>query len=63
VVATIVEDFLTVGAGTVDDPASFAAAAAAFARGISFFRGAATALPRVITPARVAVGTGLQFAH
>ena len=63
VVATIVEDFLTVGAGTVDDPASFAAAAVAFARGISFLRGAATALPRVITPARVAVGTGLQFAH
>ena len=64
VLATIVEDFLTVGVGAADDPASFAAAAAAFARGISFLRGSATALlPTVVTPARVGVGTRLQFAH
>ena len=63
VVATIVEDFLTAGAGTIDDPASFAAAAAAFARGVALLRGAASVLPRTMIPARVAVGTGVQFAH
>jgi LysM repeat protein len=38
VAATIVEDILTAGAGTVDDPASFAAASAMVARGVLMWR-------------------------
>jgi len=63
VVGTIVEDFLSVGTGTIDDPVSFAAAATAFARGMSMIRGVTNVLPRAMTPANVAVGTGLQFAQ
>jgi hypothetical protein len=51
VVATIVEDFVTMGAGTADDPASFTAAAAALTRGLSLVRG--VALPVAATPAVV----------
>jgi hypothetical protein len=40
ITATLVEDFLTAGAGVADDPASFAAASAALARGALFLRGA-----------------------
>ncbi len=40
VVATIVEDIVTLGAGTADDPASAAAAAAMVARGWTMLRGA-----------------------
>jgi hypothetical protein len=61
VVATIAEDFVC-PAGIADDPASFSAAAAAFARGLSMVRGAAALLPRA-APASLSIGTGLQFAH
>lgn len=40
VVATIVEDFYTLGAGTADDPASFSAAGLALARGLAMIRSA-----------------------
>src|SRR5262249_54525621 len=50
IVATVVEDFLTVGAGVADDPASFAAAGAAFMRGLSLV-GRAAALPAAMAPA------------
>lgn len=56
VVGTLVEDFLTAGAGIADDPASFALAGAAFTRGLAMIRGgAATAalLPVAPVPARV----------
>jgi len=56
------EDFLSAFAGTINDPASFAAAATAFARGMAMLRGAANVLPSAMVPAKVAVGTGLQFA-
>lgn len=61
VVATVVEDFLTAGAGVADDPASFAAAGTAFARGIALIRGAA--LPQAMAPASVTVGAAVQLAH
>jgi LysM repeat protein len=61
VVATIAEDFVC-PAGIADDPASFSAAAVAFARGLSMVRGAAAALPAA-APASLSVGTSLQFAH
>jgi len=61
-VATIVEDLLGAFAGTIDDPASFAAAATAFARGMAMLRGAANVLPSAMAPAKVTFGTGLQFA-
>jgi hypothetical protein len=40
ITATLVEDFLTAGVGVADDPASFAAASAALARGALLLRGA-----------------------
>jgi hypothetical protein len=61
VVATIAEDFVC-PAGIADDPASFSAAAVAFARGLSMLRGAAAALPAA-APASLSVGTSLQLAH
>jgi len=61
VVATIAEDFVC-PAGIADDPASFSAAAAAFARGLLMVRGAAAALPAA-APAALSVGTSLQLAH
>lgn len=45
VVGTLVEDFFTAGAGIADDPVSFAAAGASFARGLSLLRGATVVLP------------------
>ncbi|MBA8879727.1 LysM peptidoglycan-binding domain-containing protein [Phyllobacterium myrsinacearum] len=61
IVATVVEDFFTAGAGVADDPASFAAAAALFARGAAAFR-AATVLPSV-APATFMVRNSLELAH
>lgn len=61
VVATIVEDFFTAGAGTVDDPASFAAAGSLLARGLTMIRGAT--LPAATAPAAVTVGIGVELAH
>ena len=61
VVATVVEDFFTAGVGMADDPASFAAAAAAMARGLAMIRGAA--LPAAAVPATVTIGTTIQLAH
>lgn len=63
VVGTIIEDFLTAGAGIADDPVSFAAAAAALARGMALIRGAAAALPQAMVPASVTVGAAVQLAH
>jgi LysM domain len=63
VVATVVEDFLTVGAGVADDPASFAAAAAAFARGWQLVRGAPAALlPAAALPATLTLQMRLESA-
>jgi len=50
VVGTLVEDFFTAGAGTVDDPASFALSSAAVLRGLQLFRGATVVLPAVAVP-------------
>jgi hypothetical protein len=61
VVATIVEDFFTAGVGVADDPASFAAAAAALGRGLILIRGAA--LPAAMVPAAVTVGVGVELAR
>lgn len=38
ITATIAEDVVTAGAGVADDPVSFAAAAAIFARGLAFMK-------------------------
>jgi hypothetical protein len=62
VVGTIVEDVFTGGVGTADDPASFAAAAAAFARAASLWRGAQAALPRAMTPAAVQMTNSMMLA-
>ncbi len=65
VVGTLVEDFFSGGVGVADDPASFAAAGASFARGLTLIRGAAAALPRAMVPATVQMGAtvGLAGAH
>ena len=63
VVGTLVEDFFTAGAGVADDPASFAASAALFARGMTMVRGAAAALPRAVAPANVTFGARVMMAH
>ena len=47
VVATVVEDVITLGAGLADDPASFAAAAAMTARGMTLLRGGQVAATRL----------------
>ena len=52
VVATLVEDFFTAGAGVADDPASFALAGVSFARGMAMVRGV-VALPMAASPAAV----------
>jgi hypothetical protein len=52
VVATIVEDIFTAGAGTLDDPPSFAAGGAALARGLVLL-GAGAQLPKADYPANV----------
>ena len=53
VVATIVEDFLTAGVGTADDPASAAAAGAALARGLAMLGVGGLALPKADRPANI----------
>jgi hypothetical protein len=63
VVATVVEDVLTGFVGAADDPASFAAAGAAWMRGAAMLEGAAAAVPRAAAPASVTLGTTLQLAH
>jgi hypothetical protein len=63
VVGTLVEDFFTAGVGTADDPASFAAAAAAFTRGAALWRSAAVVLPRAAIPATAGVTITLQPAY
>ena len=63
VVATIVEDFFTAGAGAADDPASFWAAGSAFARGLAMLGGAAQALPQAAPRASVIVSTRVDLAH
>lgn len=55
VVGTLVEDFFTVGAGVADDPASFAGAGAAFARGMAMMRSGAVVLPRAAVPASIVI--------
>lgn len=50
IVATLVEDFFTAGAGVADDPASFAMAGAALARASRMIAGAAAELPRALVP-------------
>jgi hypothetical protein len=58
IVATIVEDFVTLGAGTVDDPASFALAGAAFATALSTLGKSSNArMPRAIAPISIAHST------
>lgn len=63
VVATVVEDFFTAGAGVADDPASFAAAAALFSRGLAAFSRAATVLPRAAVPASFVMRNSFELAH
>lgn len=63
VVGTLVEDFFTAGVGVADDPASFAAAAALFARGMTMVRGAAAVLPRAMAPANATFGARVILAH
>jgi hypothetical protein len=53
VVATIVEDFLTIGVGAVDDPASFSVAGLAVARGLVMLGVSAHALPKAPRAARI----------
>ncbi|MCL6271790.1 hypothetical protein M3P05_17870 [Sansalvadorimonas sp. 2012CJ34-2] len=57
VVGTIVEDFLTFGAGVADDPASFAAAGVSYARGVALWRSTTVVIPKAIAP----VITRLRF--
>lgn len=51
VVGTLVEDFFTAGVGIADDPASFAAAGASFARGVALLRAGSVVLPTAATAA------------
>jgi len=60
VVATVAEDIATVGAGTADDPASFALAAAMTERGLALLRGAQVVVTRLGT---TAVPAGMAAAH
>jgi hypothetical protein len=61
VVGTLVEDFFTAGAGTLDDPVSFAGAGASVARGLQLIRGGAV-LQAAAIPAAVTVTFTLQAA-
>jgi hypothetical protein len=47
VVATVAEDIITMGAGTADDPASFALAATMTSRGLALLRGAKVAVTQL----------------
>lgn len=60
VVGTLVEDFFTAGAGTLDDPASFAAAGASVARGLQLVRAGAALLPAATVGASVALTLSLS---
>jgi hypothetical protein len=60
VVGTLVEDFFTAGAGTVDDPASFAAAGATVTRGLQMLRAApAIVLPAAVIPANLSLSVSV----
>ena len=59
VAGTLVEDFFTAGAGTVDDPASFALSSAAVLRGLQLLRGATVVLPAVAVPGAVSLSFGV----
>ena len=60
VVGTLVEDFFTAGAGIADDPASFAAAGAAVARGLQLIRATAAVLPAAATPATLRLAVAVS---
>ncbi|HKP63194.1 MAG TPA: hypothetical protein VJV78_40935 [Polyangiales bacterium] len=62
-VATLAEDFYTFGIGTADDPASFAAAGVAFARGLQMIKGAAQMLPQAASGASFTIGANVVLAH
>jgi hypothetical protein len=59
VVGTLVEDFFSAGAGTLDDPVSFAASGAAAARGLQMIRGLAV-LQAASVPAAITLSFPLQ---
>jgi hypothetical protein len=61
VVATIIEDVITEGAGVADDPASFKAAATVAAEGLAMMGGTAVVLPRAPLPASVEVKTRVEL--
>jgi hypothetical protein len=61
-VATLAEDWGTLGAGTVDDPASFAASGYALARGLAMLGAASAALPAAANNASVTVTNTVQLA-
>lgn len=69
VVATVIEDYLTLGAGVADDPASFALAAGMSARGVALWSSTQMIAQRVIIPATVRLTTSvvptatLRYAH
>ena len=50
IVGTLVEDFFTAGVGIADDPASFAAAAAMYARGGVLWRGTTVLAQKALLP-------------
>ncbi|TAA48555.1 LysM peptidoglycan-binding domain-containing protein [Corallincola spongiicola] len=69
VVATVIEDYLTLGAGVADDPASFALAAGMSARGAVLWSSTQMVAQRVVLPAMVRLTTSvvpaatLRYAH
>jgi len=60
VVGTLVEDWLTLGAGMGDDPASFALASGICARGIQMLRGAPELLPIAGAPTALSLTVRLE---
>ncbi len=50
IVGTLVEDFLTAGAGIADDPACFATAAAMYARSAALWRGTTVVAQKALLP-------------
>ncbi len=60
IVATVVEDIVTVGAGIADDPASFALAATMTNRGLALLRGAQVTATQL---GRTAIPAGAAYAH
>lgn len=59
VIGTLVEDFFTAGAGTVDDPASFAVAGATVARGLQMVQATAAVLPAAVIPASLSLSVSV----